>query len=422
MQTKYNKTLDETCLETVHSSGLTIRIVKKPGKSRKTAMLATKFGSINREFEYNGKFITVPNGTAHFLEHKLFEGKNGNAFDFYAKTGAKANAYTSNDKTAYYFICTDKFEENLSILLSFISNPFLTDENVEKEKGIIGQEIKMYEDEPSWQGYFGLVGCLYGTHPVKYDIAGTVEDIAPITVDTLMSCYNTFYHPSNMVLAIAGDVDEDEILKLCDKYLPARQSITINQKIDREPQGVVKEYSEKTMPVSRPIFYIGIKDNDTELSGADITKKATETEMLLEILFGTSTAFYKELYNAGIINSEFESDYELSDTFAFCLLAGESDKPELVLERVKKEISDFLKNGVSNERFMQVRNTIYGDIVSSCDNVSQIATMLMNSKFSECEPFDRAEILAKVTIDDIIKRAEKLFSPADIAMSVIKGE
>ena len=143
IQSIYNKTMDETCIEAVHSSGLTVRIVKKPGKSRKTAMLATKYGSINREFEYNGKFITIPNGTAHFLEHKLFEGKNGNAFDFYAKTGAKANAYTSNDKTAYYFTCTDKFEENLEILLSFISNPFLTDENVEKEKAIIGQEIKM---------------------------------------------------------------------------------------------------------------------------------------------------------------------------------------------------------------------------------------------------------------------------------------
>lgn len=422
MQTKYNKTMDETCLETVHSSGLTIRIVKKPGKSRKTAMLAAKFGSINREFEYNGKFITVPNGTAHFLEHKLFEGKNGNAFDYYAKTGAKANAYTSNDKTAYYFICTDKFDENLEILLSFISNPYLTDENVEKEKGIIGQEIKMYEDEPSWQGYFGLIGCLYGKHPVKYDIAGTVEDIAPITVDTLMSCYNTFYHPSNMVLSVVGDVDENKVTELCDKYFAAGQDIKINQKIDMEPQGVVKEYTEKIMPVARPIFHIGIKDNDTNLSGTELAKKETEIEMLTEILFGSSTAFYKELYDKGVINSEFETEYEMSDTFAFCLLAGESDKPMYVLERVKQEISKFLEEGVTEERFKQVRNTLYGEIISSCDNVSQIASMLMTSKLSDREPFDRAEILAKITPDDILNRAKKLFSPLDIAISVIKGE
>lgn len=422
IQSIYNKTMDETCIEAVHSSGLTVRIVKKPGKSRKTAMLATKYGSINREFEYNGKFITIPNGTAHFLEHKLFEGKNGNAFDFYAKTGAKANAYTSNDKTAYYFTCTDKFEENLEILLSFISNPFLTDENVEKEKGIIGQEIKMYEDEPSWQGYFGLVGCLYGTHPVKYDIAGTVEDIAPITVDTLMSCYNTFYHPSNMVLAVVGDVDEKAVLKLCDKYFKPGTELKINQKIDCEPRGVIKNYTEKIMPVSRPVFYIGIKDNDTQLSGKELAKKETEIEMLLEMLFGTSTSFYKELYDKGIINSEFESDYEMSDTFAFCLLAGESDKPLEVLERVKKEIADFLSNGVLEQRFIQVRNTLYGEIISACDNVSEIASMLISSKFSEREPFDRAQILADITAQDITNRAKELFSPLDIAVSVIKGE
>lgn len=422
MQTKYNKTTDEACLEAVHSSGLTVRMVKKPGKSRKTAMLATKFGSINREFEYNGSRVTVPNGTAHFLEHKLFEGKNGNAFDFYAKTGAKANAYTSNDKTAYYFTCTDNFNENLEILLSFISNPYLTDENVEKEKGIIGQEIRMYEDEPSWQGYFGLIGCLYGTHPVKYDIAGTVEDIAPITVDTLMSCYRTFYHPSNMVLSVVGDIDENEVLKLCDKYFPESTSITVSQSIPREPQGTVREYTEKLMPVSRPIFYIGIKDNDTELTGRELAKKEIETEMLTEILFGDSTPFYKELYDSGLINSEFESDYELSETFAFCLLAGESDEPMKVLERVKKEIADFLENGVSDERFIQVRNTLYGELIASCDNVSQIASMLMVSALSSREPFDRAELLTQLTVDDIRARAEKLFNPLDIAISVIKGE
>ena len=422
MQTKYNKITGETCMRTVHSSGLTIDIVKKPGKNRKTAMLAAKFGSINREFEYNGKFITIPNGTAHFLEHKLFEGKNGNAFDFYAKTGAKANAYTSNDKTAYYFICTDRFEENLSILLSFVSNPYLTDKNVEKEKGIIGQEIKMYDDEPSWQGYFGLINCLYGTHPVKYDIAGTVEDIAPITVDTLMSCYNTFYHPSNMVLAVVGDVDEKEVLKLCDKYFTAGKNININQKIPKEPQGVIKQYSEKIMPVSRPIFYIGIKDNDTELSGTDLAKKETEIEMLMEILFGPSTAFYKELYNEGLINSEFDCSYEMSDTFAFCLLAGESGKPFEVLERVKHEINEFLSVGLSKQRFIQVRNTLYGKLISSCDNVAQISNMLISSEFSNREPFDRAEILANITPENIMARAKKLFMPLDISISVIKGE
>ncbi len=422
MQSKTDKLTGEVCYETVHSSGLKIKIVPKKGKSRKTAMIAANFGSINREFEYNGEIITIPNGTAHFLEHKLFEGKNGNAFDFYAKTGAKANAFTSNDKTAYYFICTDNFEENLSILLSFVSNPYLTDENVEKEKGIIGQEIKMYEDEPSWQGYFGLIGCLYKDHPVKYDIAGTVEDIAPITVDTLMSCYKTYYDPSNMVLAIAGDVDIDKVVKICDEHIKPSNNKTVNQIITMEKQGVVKEYSEKTMPVSRPLFYIGIKDNDTNLCGYDLAKKEAEIQMLCEMIFGSSTKFYKELYEEGIINEEFESVYEMSDTFAFYFFGGESDYPQKVLEAIKKAISDFMENGFSTERFLQVRNSLYGSMIMSCDNVSKIVSSLVSSEFSKREPFDKAMVIKEITPDDIMSRAKKLFDPLDIAMSVIKGE
>lgn len=422
MQIKTDKFTGETCYETTHSSGLKIRIVKKPGKSRKTAMIAANFGSINREFEYNGEFVTIPNGTAHFLEHKLFEGENGNAFDFYAKTGAKANAFTSNDKTAYYFICTDKFEENLSILLSFVSNPYLTDENVEKEKGIIGQEIRMYEDEPSWQGYFGLIGCLYKDHPVKYDIAGTVEDIAPITVDTLMSCYNTYYDPSNMVLAVCGDVEVDKVIELCDKYIKPTSNKKVNQIIPMEKQGIVKEYSEKKMPVSRPLFYIGIKDNDTNLSGMDLAKKEVEIQMLCEMLFGTSTDFYKSLYDSGIINEEFESVYEMSDTFAFYFFGGESDKPEKVLDAIKQTIKKFFETDFDNDRFLQVRNALYGSIIMSCDNVSKIVNSLVSSEFSKREPFDKAAAIKQVTAEDIIARANKLFDPLDIAMSVIKGE
>ena len=419
MTNKYDKMLDETCLETVHPSGLLIRIVKKPGKSRKTAMIATRFGSINREFEWNGAFRTVPNGTAHFLEHKLFEGKNGGAFDYYAKTGAKANAYTSTDKTAYYFVCTDKFEQNLDILLSFVSNPYLTDENVAKEKGIIGQEIKMYEDDPTWQGYFGLIRCLYGTHPVKYDIAGSTDDIAPLDVETLMSCYNTFYQPSNMVLAVCGDIDENAVLAAVDKYFPPREPKTINQRVASEPRGVVRERFEKIMPVSRPIFYIGFKDNDV---AGDLARREIETAMLLQILFGASTPFYKELYDSGVIDAEFDTEFELSDTYAFVLISGESDEPDRVLARVKDRISEFLENGVSTEEFTRVRNTIYGELVSSLDNVSGVASMLMTSGLARREPFDAASVLSAVTPADIEARGRALFADPDAAMSVIKGE
>ncbi len=422
MQSNQNTIIGESWLYKKHSSGLNIFIVKKPGKSRIHAQISTRFGSINRNFICDGKTVTVPDGTAHFLEHKLFEGESGNAFDFYAKTGAKANAYTSNDKTAYYFTCSEDFEKNLDILLSFVSNPYLTDENVEKEKGIIGQEIRMYEDDPSWQGYFGLVRNLYGTHPVKYDIAGTVEDIAPITVDTLMSCYNTFYHPSNMMLCVSGDIDENTVLSACDRYFAPSDTKEIVQDIPMEPHGVVRGYSEKIMPVARPLFNIGIKDNDCDLYGTDLVKKEVETDMLIEILFGQSTPFYKRLYDAGIINNEFDAGFEMSKTFAFCLFAGESDDPQAVLDAIKQEIADLFKNGISEKRFLQVRNTLYGEMVAAGDNVSGIIRSLTNSWFCGAEPFEHATVLRAVTRDDIMARAKKLFENPDISMSVIKGE
>ncbi len=419
MQTIYNKILDETCFEATHDSGLTVRIVKKPSKTRKTAMLAANFGSIDCEFEYDGKKVKIPNGTAHFLEHKLFEGKNGNAFDYYAKTGAKANAYTSSDRTVYYFTCTDKFEKCLEILLSFVYNPYLTDENVEKEKGIIGQEIRMYEDDPEWQGYYGTICSLYSVHPVKNDIAGTVEDIAPITVDTLTSCYDTFYHPSNMVLTVVGDVDENKVMELCDKIVPKRPAPKIKRNVPDEPQGVVTEYFEKAMVVSRPIFNIGIKDNDVKLFGYELAKKEIEAEMLLEMLFGASTPFYKELYDSGVINAEFCSEYCASDTYAFCLLAGESDAPEKVKERAVSEIESFLKNGVDKERFVRIRNTMYGELVSSFDDVSRIGSALIKTHLFGCEPFVRAQILSEITEKDIENRARALFCPLNMTLSVI---
>ena len=422
MQNNYNEILGENWIYKKHPSGLNIYIVKKPGKSRICAQISTRFGSVNRMFCYGEEQVVVPNGTAHFLEHKLFEGKNGNAFDFYAKTGAKANAYTSNDKTAYYFTCSDKFEQNLDILLSFVSSPFLTDENVEKEKGIIGQEIRMYEDDPGWQGYFGLIENLYSEHPVKYDIAGSVEDIAPITVDTLMSCYNTFYDPSNMALCISGDIDENVVFAAADKYFKPSEGKVIKQVIPDEPCGIVREFSEKKMPVARPLFNIGIKDNNCSVVGRELVKKELATEMLLEIMFGQSTPFYKKLYDDGVINSEFDAAFECSETFGFCLFAGESDAPEKVLDAIRDEISGIFKNGISKKRFLQVRNTVYGNIVASLDNVSSIVRILTNSWFDRAEPFTHATVLRELTPDDLMVRAKELFENPDISMSVIKGE
>ena len=408
------------CYDLEHKSGLKILFVPTPGKTQKTAMIATKFGSINITANDSDKKIDIPDGTAHFLEHKLFEGKNGNAFDYYAKTGAKANAYTSNDKTAYYFVCTDKFEQNLQILLSFITNPYLTEQNVEKEKGIIAQEISMYDDEPSWQGYFGLLQCLYKTHAVRRDIAGTVEEIRALNVDTLMACYNTYYNLSNMVLCVAGDIEIDSILSVCDKVFKTSGKSNINRYTIVEQQGVNAQQKIKKMPVSTSLFNIGFKDNDTNLYGLDIAKKEIEVSILLQILFGKASKFYTRLYKSALINQEFVYGYEMSQTYGFALLSGESADAKKVYDEALCEIQNCLKNGIDNKQFISVRNSLYGSLVSIFDNVSGIVNRMVATTFSGYNIFDSLNILKDITVESVMDRAKQIFDPCHCAISIIE--
>ena len=428
MQTKtyVSRAIREEYERMIHPSGLTIYFMKMQEKAKKAAMISAKFGSINYSFtEPGGREVTVPNGTAHFLEHKLFEGKSGNAFDYYAKTGAKANAYTSNDKTAYYFICSDRFEENLDVLLSFVTHPYLTNENVEKEKGIIAQEIKMYEDEPGWQGYFTMVQGLYQEHPIRRDIAGTVEDIYSLTPEILMDCYRTFYHPSNLVLAVAGDVDRQQVLKAVDHYFPKAEELAVRKPEMREPEAAGSRYVEKSMLVSKPIFHLGFKDNEIDIEGYALSKKEMEVEILLEYLFGKSSPFYKELYEAGLINSEFDCWYDLSDYFSFCVVNGESDHPKEVEKSAFQHIEALKEQGVDEERFLEIRNGLYGALVMETDQAYPMVNRLVGNYMNGAEAFDAIDALLQITADDLMRRAAAMFAPERSCLSVImplKGE
>lgn len=405
----------------IHPSGLTVYFMKMPHKAKKAAMISAKFGSIHFSFTMpDGRGVTVPNGTAHFLEHKLFEGERGNAFDFYAKTGAKANAYTSNDKTAYYFICSDRFEENLDVLLSFVTHPFLTKENVEKEKGIIAQEIKMYEDEPGWQGYFTMVQALYQNHPIRRDIAGTVEDIYSLTPEILMDCYRRFYHPSNLVLAVTGDVDKQTVIEAIDRYFKPGAPVAPHTQPMEEPAEAGARYVEKEMLVSKPIFHLGFKDPETDADGFALSKKEMEVEILLEYLFGKSSPFYQELYEAGIINSEYDCWYDLSDYFSFCVINGESDDPKAIGEKALEHIDRLKHQGIDEARFLEIRNGLYGALVMETDHAYPMANRLVGNFMNGAETFDAIEALLSLKPQDLEKRAETLFAPERMSLSVIK--
>jgi len=405
----------------IHPSGLTVYFMRKHEKAKKAAMIAAKFGSINYTFTApDGRAVTVPNGTAHFLEHKLFEGEKGNAFDFYAKTGAKANAYTSNDKTAYYFVCSERFEENLDVLLSFVTHPFLTEENVEKEKGIIAQEIKMYDDEPGWQGYFTMVQGLYQNHPIRRDIAGTVEDIYSLTPEILMDCYRTFYHPGNLVLSVVGDVEKETVLRAIDHYFPGTTPLKMGTMPIKEPNEAGKRYVEKEMLVSKPIFHLGFKDNDTDVDGFELSKKEMEVDILLEYLFGKSSPFYKELYEGGLINNEFDCWYDLSDYFSFCAVNGESDDPRAVERCIFKHIALMKEQGIDETRFRAIRNGLYGSLVMETDHAYNMANRMVGNYLNGAETFDAIEALQRITPADILARAEKMFAEERSCLSVIK--
>ena len=413
-------TIGETYEKILHKSGLTVYFMKKSKSVKKAAMISAKFGSINYSFTApDGRVVTVPNGTAHFLEHKLFEGKNGNAFDFYSKTGAKANAYTSNDKTAYYFVCSDRFEENFEVLLSFVRNPYLTEENVEKEKGIIAQEIRMYEDEPGWQGYFTMVQGLYQEHPIRRDIAGTVEDIYSLTPDILMDCYNTFYHPGNMVLSVVGDVDKDAVMAMIDRYFDQPSDRKIDKAVISEPDPAGEKYVECSMLVSRPIFHLGFKDNDIDVCGFELAKKEMEVDILLEYLFGKSSDFYLELYEEGLINGEFDCWYDLSDYFSFCVVSGESDKPKVVADRAYSRIKDVIRNGIDEEQFKGIRNGLYGALIKDSEDAYRVANRLVGNALNGTETFDAVEALRAITVEDLTARLTAMFAEERSCLSVI---
>jgi len=404
----------------VHPSGVTVYFYPTPGKSKSAAMIATKFGSINREFKkyHSDEWMSVPDGIAHFLEHKLFEGKEGNAFDFYARTGAKANAYTSNDRTAYYFVTSDHFYESLEILLKFIKHPYFTAENVEKEKGIIGQEIRMYDDEPSWQGYLSLVQAIYAKHPVRIDIAGTVESISKITDQTLYDCYNVFYNNANLTLCIAGDLNIDKIIEVCDRQLPVEESDVICQKFPEEPVDILSKYVEKEMDVSKPQFYIGIKDNGY-VTCDNWIKRELEIKILITLLFGESSYFYKDLYQKGIINPEFSADYENGVGYGFLLFAGESDTPETVRDAIANICRTFSFDMISAEDFKRVRNALYGDMIRGLDNAESIVNRFVASRLLDGDIFTQLRAISAITLEDVTSLGRNVLNEDVLSMSVI---
>ncbi len=409
-----------------HPTGLDIFIWKMENYSTTHALFGTKYGSINTKFKTKDEpdFITVPNGIAHYLEHKLFENEDCDVFKLYAKTGASANAYTSFDKTAYLFSCTDNVYESLEILLSFVQNPYFTPENVQKEQGIIGQEIRMYDDNAGWRVFFNMLGGLYHNHPVKIDIAGTVESIAEINADLLYKCYYTFYNLNNMVLSIAGNVDEDKVLEMCDRLLKNNENPELITAFEEEPETVYKSEVTQKLEIAMPMFHVGFKAKPEK--GLDAVRAEIETNFVLSLLADESSEFYRKLYDEGIINSSFSSEVFMGDGYFCSIFAGESRTPRLVRDKIIEEINRCKKDGLDEERFNIIKKSYYGALIRDLNDAEAIATIMLNAGMEKLSAFDVIETVAAVKFEDVQKRLEKQFNTENVTLSIIepldKGE
>ena len=414
-----NALLGDSFFEIKHDTGLRIFVYPKKGYSTTYAVFGTNYGSIDTFIKTVGNDATpIPEGTAHFLEHKLFESEELDAFERFAKTGANANAYTSFDKTCYLFSCSSNFSKNLEILLDFVQHPYFTQQTVEKEQGIIGQEIRMYQDEPSWQVLFNLLKLMYHKHPVKIDIAGTVESIAEITADTLYGCYNNFYNLNNMVLAVVGNTTVDEVLKVADKFLEKKEKVEVERADYGEPDEIVNDFYEEKLSVAQPMFTLGFKES-TKDKPLPTLKERILTSILLEYIAGDTSPLYESLFNEGLINTGFGSEYFTGHGYKAVIFSGESKNPKLVAERIKEEIRKIHKEGIREEDFERIRRMHYGRAIMDYNDVDGLANEIIAATFDGYELFDEIDIYKSITVKDAEERLAEELDEKYSALSIV---
>lgn len=422
MKTVDSAVLHEKYYEIDHKSGLKIFVMPKEHYSSAYAVIGTRYGSIDTKFKRSDRsdFVTVPEGIAHFLEHKLFESEELDAFTRYAETGASANAYTSFDKTCYLFQCTDRFEDSLRILLDFVTHPYFTKETVEKEQGIIGQEITMYYDVPGWMSTFNLLKCLYKNHPVRIDIAGTVDSISHITDKLLYDCYDTFYNLNNMALAVVGNVDVDSVLAVCDEVLKKSADVKIERAFEQEPREIVKSYEEYHLSVGMPVFSFGYKEECK--TPMRTVKELIEMNVLLEVLAGETSPLYTSLFEKGLINSSFSKEYFVGNGYEAVIFDGESNNAADVAQEIKAEVENLRTNGFSDERFEAARRSLYGKEIMSYNDIDDVANSMIASCFGGFGVFDALEIYKSVQKSDIEKLLAEKLNEQYSALSIVKSK
>ncbi len=414
-----NAVLGESYHKYVMDNGLTVLVYPMPQKNGVYALLGAQIGSTTGDFRLDGRTVRVPAGVAHFLEHKMFEGEEGDAFELFAKTGASANAYTSFDKTCYLFSSSVNIEESLRILIRFVGSPHFTKQTVDKEQGIIGQEIKMYDDNPDWALAMLSLQTLYSVSPLKEDIAGTVDSIARITPELLYDCYNAFYRPENMALAIAGNVTFEQVKAICDEEyekIPA-PSERVERLEHREPDKIVSPYAERKLSVFAPQFCLGYQEKPDRPEARRRCELACR--MLLELLAGETSELYRRLYDEGLINDMFDASPLDAEEYLCITFSGETDEPRRVADEIRAEIARFKTEGIDEERFTECKRAFLGSLLCGFDSVESTCTKMLYAHFKDSGLYDIIEETQNITKTDVEELLADLFDETRSSLAVI---
>ncbi|WP_027084369.1 EF-P 5-aminopentanol modification-associated protein YfmH [Cohnella panacarvi] len=417
-------TLQEKIWHEKLDNGLDVFILPKPGFTKTYATFTTKYGSADNHFTVpGGETVRVPDGIAHFLEHKMFEEPEGDIFSAFASQGAAANAYTSFDRTVYLFSATKDIAANLGTLLHFVQNPYFTDENVEKEKGIIVQEIDMYRDNPDWRVYFGLNEAMYEKHPVRIDIAGTADSVRSITKEMLYDCYHTFYHPSNMTLFVVGGVDPEETMAQVKRDQAGKTfgpGGEIGRLFEDEPKTVKQKKKEIFLPVSLPKCMFGFKDDPG--TGRDAIRYELSSKIMLESVLGSSSTLYQSLYDDNLISDSFGHEFNTGPGYAFSVIGGETPDPDELVRRVTEAMYEAASAGIPEEIFERTRRKRIGAMLRMFNSPEAIASEFTRYRHKGGDLFRAVEVFESLTLDEVNERLREHAKPEQLAVAVVRSK
>ncbi|PAE16466.1 peptidase M16 [Virgibacillus sp. 7505] len=424
MHKKHYEQLQESIYAETLPNGLKVFLQPKPEMAKTYAIFSTNYGSIDQTFvPLDGKEkITVPEGIAHFLEHKLFEKEDRDVFQDFTKQGASANAFTSFTQTAYLFSATSHIEENVTTLLDFVQEPYFSDKSVEKEKGIIAQEIRMYDDQPDWRSFFGTIQSLFQSHPVRIDIAGTVESIQEITKEDLYTCYNTFYHPSNMTLFVTGNIDEEKMIELIRANQDSK-TFAPPAKIERffpeEPETVAEMKKQVRMPVSVSKCMVGIKENTDYASPEAYLKQELLTDMVLDYYFSKSGVYYEELYKKDLIDDSFGFETSLEKNFGFSIIGGNTKEPDRFADTVKGMLQRMKDHTVSEAEMERMKKKTIGQMLRAMNSLEFVSNRFIQYHLAGVDLFDIVPAIEKLTAADANDFLKSWFSENRLAVCQI---